>query len=46
MEDSKFYEIREQLYSLIRTFIDECEKQGIEYREEVDTIIDEIESSN
>ena len=45
MDDDRFFELREQLVSLLNSFVSECEKLDIDYKEEIDVILSEIESS-
>ena len=45
MDETRFFEIRKQLYSLLEEFNKKCESLDIDFMEEIDVMISEIESS-
>ncbi len=45
MDDAEYFDIREQLWSLLESFVNECEKLDIDYEEDIDVILSEIKSS-
>ena len=44
MDDDKYFEIREKLVGMLHSFKDECIEQGIDFDDEMEGILYELET--